>query len=117
MTSSARPSFDRAVLLFIYEVIVIDINWEHIKAEYLIGGISQRDLAKKHGVSFNTLKDVANKEQWKSLQTEIKAIATTKAQQLLIDDEVEQQLKLHNIRGQLIDILLDKIKTDRKSVV
>ena len=39
-------------------------DWNAIRAEYIGGGISQRKLAKKYGVSENTLIRKANKEKW-----------------------------------------------------
>lgn len=39
-------------------------DWNAIKAEYIGGGISQRALAKKHGIPERTLLARANKEKW-----------------------------------------------------
>ncbi len=39
-------------------------DWIKIKNEYISTSISQRKLSEKHGVSFNTLKDKANREAW-----------------------------------------------------
>lgn len=52
------------------------MNWRKIKAEYIAGGISQRKLAEKYGVSRNLLMRIANKEKWneKRKQTEAKAM-------------------------------------------
>ena len=40
------------------------IDWNAIRAEYIGGGISQRKLAAKHGVSWRTLQDRAKREGW-----------------------------------------------------
>lgn len=40
------------------------VSWRKIKAEYIAGGISQRALAEKHGVSTATLARRAKKEKW-----------------------------------------------------
>jgi hypothetical protein len=40
------------------------VNWRKIKAEYLAGGISQRALAEKHGISVRTIERRAQKEKW-----------------------------------------------------
>lgn len=42
------------------------VDWARIRAEYVRGGVSQRDLAAKHGISYNTLKDRAARESWGS---------------------------------------------------
>lgn len=40
------------------------MNWRKIKAEYIAGGISQRALAEKHGISVRTIERRAQKEKW-----------------------------------------------------
>jgi uncharacterized protein YjcR len=40
------------------------VNWRKIKAEYIAGGISQRALAEKHGISVRTIERRAQKEKW-----------------------------------------------------
>ena len=39
-------------------------DWNRIKGEYVAGGISQRELAKKYGLSWSTLQKRANRERW-----------------------------------------------------
>ena len=39
-------------------------NWNEIRAEYIAGGIGQRKLAEKHGVSYPTLRDKSIAEGW-----------------------------------------------------
>lgn len=51
------------------------VNWRKIKAEYIAGGISQRALAEKYGVSATMVMRKANKEKW----TEKRAAAERKA--------------------------------------
>lgn len=59
---------DPALFLGDTEVITIDekkrVDWNAIRAEYIGGGISQRQLAKKYGVSTGTLLAKANAEGW-----------------------------------------------------
>ena len=40
------------------------VNWRKIKAEYIAGGISQRGLADKYGISIRTIERRAQKEKW-----------------------------------------------------
>ena len=40
------------------------INWHKIHAEYVAGGISQRELAKKYKIPWSTLQHRANREKW-----------------------------------------------------
>lgn len=39
-------------------------DWASIREEYITGDIGQRTLAKKHGVSYYTLKDRAERDKW-----------------------------------------------------
>lgn len=39
-------------------------NWKRIKAEYIRGGISLRDMAKKHKVPYSTISKRAASEKW-----------------------------------------------------
>ena len=55
------------------------VNWRKIKAEYIAGGISQRALAEKYGVSRTLVMRIANKEKW----TEKRAAAEAKAMQMV----------------------------------
>jgi hypothetical protein len=45
------------------------VDWNAIRAEYIGGGISQRKLAEKHGVSIGTLLRRANQEHWLESRT------------------------------------------------
>lgn len=57
------------------------IDWNKIRAEYIKGGISQRKLAAKYGVSVNTLIKKANVEKWSSQRDETYNKVTTRVQQ------------------------------------
>ena len=39
-------------------------DWHRVKGEYVAGGISQRDLAEKHGIPWTTLQKRAAREGW-----------------------------------------------------
>ena len=39
-------------------------DWDLIRGEYITGHIGMRTLAKKHGVSYYTMKDRAEREGW-----------------------------------------------------
>ena len=42
-------------------------DWKKIKSEYIAGGTSYRRLAEKYGVSFSTLRGIAEREKWTEL--------------------------------------------------
>ena len=46
--------------------------WGKIKAEWLKGGITQKQLAEKYGVKLKTLQNRASNEGWKNLKGKIK---------------------------------------------
>lgn len=46
-------------------------NWDDIKTEYLLGGISQQKLADKHGISRSTLQKRLEREGWREQREEI----------------------------------------------
>lgn len=43
-------------------------DWRKIRAEYIRGGISHRELAEKYGISRQVISERASKEKWKELR-------------------------------------------------
>lgn len=80
-----------------------NINWLKIKEEYITSSISQRDLADKHNISFNTLKDRATAEKWFDLRNRSIEKATTKAQQ----KHANKLLSVYEKSLDLLEELLD----------
>ena len=78
--------------------------WQKIKAEYIAGGISYRKLAEKHGVSFNTLKDIAVREHWNDLKQQAHNKATTK----MVDVVSDKNAKIDDKYYRLVDKLMSK---------
>jgi hypothetical protein len=77
------------------------IDWISIKNEYLNTGISQRKLAEKYGVSFDTLKDKANKERWyedkKKQHNKITTRTQQKTAEKIVAAEVDRVTNLLNL--------------------
>lgn len=86
------------------------INWAKIKAEYIAGGISQRKLAAKYGISFNTLAKKANIEKWADLRDDTYNKSTTRAQQKTVEETASNAVKLEQAKGLLIDRLKKAIE-------
>ena len=82
------------------------MDWNKLKAEYIAGGISYRKLAEKHGVSFNTLKDIAVGEKWTELRQQAHNEATTK----IVEKVIEENTKLNVDIYDVADKLLEKIQ-------
>ena len=81
-------------------------DWLKIKSEYITGGTSYRKLAKKHGVSFSTLRGIAEREKW----TELKAQAQHNADTKLVESIGEQNGTYSASINDVADRLLEKIK-------
>lgn len=80
-------------------------DWAKIRAEYIAGGISQRKLAAKYHVSFNTLSKKANAEKWAQQREETYNKSATKAQQKKANETASNAVKLEQAKGLLIDKL------------
>ena len=87
------------------------VNWAKIKAEYIAGGISQRKLAAKHGVSFNTLAKRANNEKWAEIRDDTYNKSIAKAQQKAVEVTASNAVKLEQAKGLLIDRLKKAIES------
>lgn len=62
-----------------------DVNWIKIKLEYETTNISQRKIADKYGVSYNTLKDKSKRESWVKSKKDIHRKITAKTQQKTVE--------------------------------
>lgn len=54
-------------------------NWKKIRADYIKGGITYAELAKKHNVPYGTLKNRAQSEKWGKAREEVEEKAGKKA--------------------------------------
>lgn len=87
-----------------------DVNWLAIKNEYINTNISYRKLAEKYGVSFNTLKDKAVKENWKSLRDAQHNKITTTTQQKTAEKIASKEADRIARIVSLADRLADKLE-------
>lgn len=78
------------------------MDWTRIKAEYIKGGISYRELAEKHKVSYNTLAKVAAKENWNSLKQETAEKTTTKIINMESDKQANRMKRLLDVSDKLL---------------
>lgn len=81
-------------------------DFKKIKAEYIKGGISYRELAKKYGVSLSSITRRSSKEKWADLrkQTEIKT--STKIVESVASQEAKRVDKIQTTA----DLLLQRIE-------
>lgn len=80
-------------------------DWSKIKSEYIRGGISYRNLAKKHGVSLSSLTRRSCKEKWADLREQKENIASTK----IVESEAIKDARRVDKMQTVADMLLDKI--------
>lgn len=79
------------------------MDWSKLKAEYIAGGTSYRKLAKKYGVSFNTIQGVAKQEKWVELRNQVKDKSTTKMVESIAQDITKNAVKINNVADKLLD--------------
>lgn len=85
------------------------VNWRKIKAEYIAGGISQRALAKKHGVPFGTLQKRARLEKWNSKRQKAEDRTVEKVTQKTAEIVADNAVILQNIKTKLLRKLSDMV--------
>lgn len=82
------------------------IDWIKIRNDYINGDLSYRKLAEKHGVSFNTLKDRAVKENWykekKKQHEKIRIKTQQKTANKKANAEVDRLTRLLNVSDKLL---------------
>jgi transposase len=86
------------------------VDWKKIKAEYIAGGTSYRQLAEKYGVSFSTLRKVAAKENWTDLRNKCGTKSDTKIIERLSDKSVDKMSRVLDITDKLLDKLEQAIE-------
>lgn len=80
------------------------MDWAKIKAEYIAGGTSYRKLAQKYEVSFNTLKDIAIREEWAKLREQAHNDTTTE----IVNAVVTENAKIDDKYYRIVDKLMGK---------
>ena len=105
-------------------VIIGNIDWNVLRAEYIGGGTSYRKLAKKHGISVNTLSPIATAEGWPKLRQEAQDKATAKTIQKTADIASDNATIAARIRTKLlrklereIDALPDMLGSETRNSV
>jgi len=75
------------------------IDWEAIRAEYIAGGVSQRDLAAEHDVSASAIRDRCKAEGWVDQRREAAAKTAQKLTASISDAKIK---KIEKIVDQLL---------------
>lgn len=85
-------------------------DWDSIKAEYIGGGISQRNLAQKHGVPYCTLRERSEREGWVNARKEVSRKVVAKAAQKTAEAAANNAVKLEKARAMLIDRIIKALE-------
>lgn len=88
------------------------VDWNAIREDYIKGGISQRQLAKKYDVSYDTLQDRAEREKWTTERDAFHCKVTASARQATIE-AVTDNAKL---KQDIVSILLLKMRTIAENI-
>ena len=81
------------------------VSWRKIKAEYIAGGISQRALAEKYGISQATVERRAKKEQWTAKRKAAEGKAIEKVSEKKAEAVADNAVVLERIKGKLLNRL------------
>lgn len=105
-------------------ILIGNIDWNVIRAEYIAGGTSYRKLAKKHNISVNTLSPIATAEGWPKLRQEAQDKATAKSIQKTAEIASDNATLAARIRTKLlrklereIDALPDMLGSETRNSV
>lgn len=91
------------------------MDWNKLKAEYIAGGISYRKLAQKHGVSFNTLKTIAIRENWTDLRQQANNNTTTSIVEKVVEENTKYVASVYDVADKLLEKIEDML--DRPSLL
>lgn len=81
------------------------VNWKKIQTEYITQNISQRKLAAKYKVSYDTLKRKCAEEGWVELKKEHKRNVTAKAMDAIAGAQARDLAKVISIADQAVETL------------
>ena len=85
------------------------MNWRKIKAEYISGQISQRDLAKKYGIGASTLMRRASKEGWTKKREQAERKTLAKIEQKTAETVSDNVVLLERAKTGLLRLACDMI--------
>ena len=91
------------------------MSWRKIKAEYIAGGISQRALAEKYGISPGHLMNRASKEKWNDKRKAAESKALEKTEQKTAETVADNAVTLERIKTKIlakVEKMVDAYDTD-----
>ena len=86
------------------------VSWHKIKAEYIAGGISQRKLAEKYGVSRTIIARKAHQEKWTAKRKEAEVKTIERVVQKNAEEVADNAVTLQRIKAKLLGKLEDMVE-------
>ena len=78
------------------------MSWRKIKAEYIAGGISQRAIAEKYGISQATVERRAKKEKWTAKRRQAEGKSIEKVTEKKAEAVADNAVMLERIKTKLL---------------
>lgn len=79
------------------------MDWKRIKAEYIAGGISLRELSEKYGVSFSTIQKKSMEEKWGDLRKKNRRIVEEKIIDSVSTKEAKKATDIIDVANKLLN--------------
>lgn len=89
------------------------VDWNAIRAEYISGGISQRQLAKKYGVTAGALMQKAHREHWQQDRDDVVSMTLATSKQSIAEAVSDNATANERCRAkvyELFEICADNMK-------
>lgn len=87
-------------------------DWKKLKKEYIKGGISYRQLAKKYGVPLGTLTRIARRDNWVGLRKQAEDKAATKIVEAVSEESAKIGADVYAAADLLLRKLTDAVDND-----
>ena len=87
------------------------IEWDRIKAEYLVGDITLQELAEKYHISLSTIYKKASSDGWKNGRKEVGRKVAGKMATRAARAREEKALKGINLAKYIADVWTDNLKS------
>ena len=95
-----------------------DVDWVAIRNEYISGGISQRKIAQKYGVTESKVMRIARREKWAELRNIVRSKSEAKAVQIIAAQKAKNAATKERVIGKVyiaaekaIDAIIDSAKS------
>ena len=86
------------------------MNWRKIKAEYIAGGVSQRELAEKYGIAWGTFSKRTRKEKWTAARKRAEEKAVENVSQKTAEIVADNAVLIERIKTGLLQRLVSMVE-------